>query len=258
MNVCDFSRSFVTFRIDLTKKQPRTVSQPPPFTLNNARLQLECRCRVTGPLAGDFVLSAACKAEQVNVAEDIWHQPAADMCMVASAEEFLVLKSWDRNNRGVMLSPPSLGPQPERQAGKNADAFDRLQIGVREVAGRLLETTAAVVEAGLAGRPIVAQTEFSLPNGSRVWLEYPVKTLNVSERENFYQTDTGPVLVPDPEAFDGTHAVSALRRAFIASNSRGCTELLVNVPTPVGEGISVNHYSRVLKVTAVNRMIEVE
>src|SRR5947207_10845472 len=90
-NVCDFAQSFVTFRIDLLKKQPRTVSQPPPFTLNNARLQLECRCRVTPPEAAsavEYVLSAACKAEQVNVKEDIWHQPAADMCIAASADEF--------------------------------------------------------------------------------------------------------------------------------------------------------------------------
>src|SRR4051794_1867159 len=108
MNVCDFPRSFVTLRIDLTKKQPRTVSQPPPFTLNNARLQLECRCRLTPPggAAVEYVLTSACKAEQVNVRENIWHEPAADMCLVASADEYLVVKSWDRNNRGVMHSPP--------------------------------------------------------------------------------------------------------------------------------------------------------
>src|SRR5262245_61856021 len=131
MTICDFSRSFVTFRIDLLKKAPITVSRTPPFTLNNARLEVECRCRLT-PTAGadrrpaDYVLSSLCQAEQVNVAENIWHDPPASMCIVVSADEFLVIKSWDRNNRGVMLDPPSLGPQPERQAGKVADAFDKL------------------------------------------------------------------------------------------------------------------------------------
>src|SRR5262249_23686702 len=159
-----------------------------------------------------------------NVREDIWHEPAADMCLAASAEEFLVLKSWDRNNRGVMLSPPSLGPQPERQAGKNADAFDNLRIDVRETRGRLLESPADVVATVLGNRPVVGQSEFTVAGGGRVLLEYPVKVVNVSEREEFYQVDTGPVLIPDPESFDGTHAISALRVAFIAHNSLGCTE----------------------------------
>jgi hypothetical protein len=254
--------SFVIFRIDLSRKRPTTVSQPPPFTLNNARAQLECRCRITPPgphpaSPVDYVLSSSCKAEQVNVKEDIWHQPAADMCLVASAEEFLVLKSWDRNNRDVLLSPPSLGVQPERQAGKNADAFDQLRLEVRELAARPLETTRAIIEAGLATQPLVAQTAFAAPDGTHVLLEYPVKVLNVSERDSYYQVDTGPVLVPDATAFDGRHAISCLRLAFVAHNSLGCTEFLVNAPTPLGSGISVNHYAQVLKVQASNRLFAI-
>jgi hypothetical protein len=85
-----------------------------------------------------------------------------------------------------------------------------------------------------------------------------VKVINASEREMFYQVDTGPVLVPDATAFDGTHRISELRLAFIAHNTLGCTELLLNVPTPIGRGISANHYSRSLAVDAVNRMIAVD
>jgi hypothetical protein len=262
MLVTDFARSFVRFRIDLKLTQPRTVSQPPPFTLNNARFPLECRCRITrgeGSTArsADYVLGTSCKAEQVHVRENIWHEPAADMCLVASSDEFLVIKSWDRNNRGVMLSPPTLGEQPERQAGKCADAFTDLRIDLRESPGQLLATTDEIVAAVLANRPLVSQTEFSTPDGTHALLEYPVKVINASEREMFYQVDTGPVLVPDATAFDGTHGITALRLAFIAHNSLGCTELLLNVPTPIGQGISVNHYSRTLKVAANNRIMAV-
>jgi len=91
-----------------------------------------------------------------------------------------------------------------------------------------------------------------------VWIEYPVKVVNASEREMFYQVDTGPVLVPDLEAFDGTHRISALRLAFMAHNTLGCTELLLNVPTKIGVGFSVNHYSKVMKVRATNRMLAVD
>ncbi len=269
VTVTDFYRSFVRFRIDLNITQPRTVSQPPPFTLNNARFPLECFCRVSASgamAAGDgqttaasaeYVLGASCKAEQVHVRQDIWHDPAADMCLAASQDEFLVIKSWDRNNRGVMLSPPTLGPQPERQAGKCRDAFTNLLIDRRETAGQLLTSTEEIVSAVLNNRPIVSQTEYVTAEGSQVFIEYPVKVINASEREMFYQVDTGPVLVPDRSAFDGVHAISEMRLAFIAHNTLGCTELLLNVPTPIGHELSVNHYSKVLKVKAVNRMIAV-
>ena len=261
--VTDFYRSFLRFRMDLKITSPRTISQPPPFTLNNARFPLDCVCRVTrveGSIAGtvEYALGASCKAEQVYVAENIWHDPPADMCLIASSDEYLVIKSWDKNNRGVMLSPPSLGPQPERQAGKCSDAFTEMQIDFQKVTGRLLTSTIEIVEAVLANRPLISQTDFALPDGQQVTIEYPVKVVNVSEREMFYQVDTGPVLVPDSTAFDGTHQISALRLAFIAHNTLGCTELLLNVPTPIGNGASVNHYSQVLKVSAVNRLIAVD
>lgn len=262
VSVIDFYRSFVRFRMDLLKTVPKTVSQQPPFTLNNSRFLLECRCRITAagrPAAEgvDYVLSRSCKAEQVNVAEDIWHEPAADMCLVASSEHFLVMKSWDRNNRGVMLNPPSLGAQPERQVGKNCECFTELRIDIHNVPGQLLRSTEEIVDAVLANRCLVSQTEFTMDDGSAVLIEYPVNCINASEREIFYQTDTGPVLIPDPGSFDGVSQISMLRSAFIAHNNLNCTELLVNFPTPVGQGISVNHYSRVLKLKAVNRMIAV-
>jgi hypothetical protein len=34
--------------------------------------------------------------------------------------------------------------------------------------------------------------------------------------------------------------------------------MLMNVPTTIGGGLSVNHYSRVVKVQATNRMLVVE
>ncbi len=263
MMVTDFFRSFLTFRMDLNITQPRTVSQPPPFTLNNARFPLECVCRVThGTAAGavtvEYAHGASCKAEQVHVPENIWHEPAADMCLIASCDEFLVIKSWDRNNRGVMLNPASLGPQPERQAGRCEDAFTELQIVRREIAGRLLTTTDEIVKAVIGNSPLVSQTEFTTPEGAHVWIEYPVKVVNASEREMFYQVDTGPILVPDPEAFDGTHRISAMRLAFMAHNTLGCTELLLNVPTKISEELSVNHFSKVMKVQATNRLIAVD
>lgn len=90
LRVTDFTRSFVRIRIDLKQIQPKTISQPPPFTLNNCRFPLECRCRVTrgeGTAARsvDYVFGASCKAEQVHVRENIWHEPAADWLATVEA-----------------------------------------------------------------------------------------------------------------------------------------------------------------------------
>lgn len=261
--VTDFHRSFLRFRIDLNITQPRTVSQPPPFTLNSARFPLESVLRLTQPpaLGGritQYVLGSSCKAEQVHVTENVWHEPAADMCLVASPEEFLVIKSWDRNNRGVMLSPPTLGEQPERQIGRCSDAFTALNLTHRFTDATLLSSTEEIVDAVLSDRPLVSQTEYQIENGMHVFLEYPVKVVNASEREMFYQVDTGPVLIPDVASFDGHHEISMLRQAFMAHNTLGCTEMLMNVPTDIGAGLSVNHYSKVVKVSATNRMFAVE
>jgi len=262
LTVTDFQRSFIRFTIDSLIKRPVTVSKPLPFTLNNSRFELESRCRISGPVTGnasrEYVLSVSCKTEQVNVGEDIWHDPNADMCLVASPEEFLIIKSWDRNHRGVMLDPPTLGEQPERHVGQVADAFSDLRIDVVPSTARLLANTKEIVDATLENQPLVSQTEYVLEDGTQVWLEYPLKLINASQRETFYQVDTGPILVPDISSYDGRNPISLLRKAFMAHNSLDCTELIVNVPTPIGSGLSVNHYSQVVKLKAHHRIFAID
>lgn len=45
--VLDFARSTMTFRIDIDKIPPRTLSHRPPYPMNNARVVLDCRCRIS-------------------------------------------------------------------------------------------------------------------------------------------------------------------------------------------------------------------
>lgn len=258
MQVCDFGRSFLTFRIDLEKKPPITMSHKPAVTLNNARIQLECRCRIAnvdGDQSTEYVLGASCKTEKVNVERDIWTQPNADFCPVVSQDRFLLIKRWDRCNKGVMLYPPSLGEQPQRQVGASTEAWESLRIDVYMTEGRVLQTTEQVLEAVLDNRPIVSQTEFDTSDGKRVLLEYPVKTINAGEREGFYQIDTGPVLLPDVSGDAGS--IDGLRLAFVAHNAPDWAEFVVNVPTPVSDGIEVHHYSRSVRLETTNRMIEI-
>jgi len=47
MKTIDFARSSLTFRIDTLKKPSQTVRHKPPFTLNDARIPIECRGEIT-------------------------------------------------------------------------------------------------------------------------------------------------------------------------------------------------------------------
>ena len=105
-------------------------------------------------------------------------------------------------------------------------------------------------------RPLAARTEFGEEEGYRVVLDYPVKTMNANERDWVYQTDTGPVILPDlSRPYD--NFIERFRMAFAAFNAPDWAEFIVQVPTPIAEGISVNHYSQTRRLKTKNTMIEV-
>lgn len=259
VRVTDFERSCLRFRIDTTKKAPKTVSRKLPMTLNNVRMLLDARVVITHKDSGrvhDYVLSSSCKAEQVWVERDVWHQPNADMCMLAGRDEFLVYKRWDKADKGVMLFPASLGAQPERQLGDPHETFDRFSINLVARPGRMLGTIDAILETLFAETPVVAQTEYETKQ-HRVLLEYPVRVVNFSERERYYQVDTGPILLPDLE-HEYKSLLESCRLAYVAHNSPGWAEFIVCVRTPVTDGVSVHHYSQSIRIDGTrNRMIAV-
>ena len=256
----DFARSCVRFRIDTTKKPPKTVSKKLPMTLNNVRMTLDARVVITHKPSGrvnDYVLSSSCKSEQVWVNRDVWHQPNADMCMLAGRGEFLVFKRWDKSDKGVMLFPATLGVQPERQLGSSDETFDRFSIDLSTRPGRVLENIASILETLFANTPVMSQTEYE-QGEFRVLLEYPVKTVNFSERERYYQVDTGPVLLPDLAAKTDS-LLERCRLAFVAHNVPEWAEFIVCVPTPLSETIKVHHYSEIVRIEGTrNRLVAME
>lgn len=254
MTAIDFSRSFLTFRIDLDKLPAATLTHRPPYALNNARIPLESVCRIRDLLTGaerEFVQGASCKTEQVGATRDIFLEPNADFVPIFSESEFLTIKTYARAGVRVPLVPVDLGFQEERQRGDVA-VFDKVRIDVHRVECDEVESPRAIVEAVLANRPMVARTEFSIGRYAAV-LEYPVKTVNANERDWIYQTDTGPVLFPDL-AREPKDLIAGLELAFCAFNAPGWIEFLVRAATPVAEGVDVYHYSRRVRVDAANRL----
>ncbi len=256
METLEFHRSFFTFRIDTLKKHPKTVSHKPPFTLNNARIPIDCRCRITEKSTEqtrEFFLGTNCKSERVGVERDIWTMPNADFVPVCSRTQWLVLKAFDNIGNGVMLYPPSLGKQPERQVIDVDETFDSLRIDLAETPGEVLETPEAIVEAVLANRPLNARTQIESDRYIAV-LDFPVKTINANERDMIYQPDTGPVLLPDLSR-EPDELIGGMNLAFVAFNTPTWIELIVRVPTTVTEDVSVHHYSKAVRLDSQNQIV---
>lgn len=256
MRTIDFSRSFLTFRIDSLKKPPTTASHKPVYTLNNARIPIECRCMITDKRSDekqDFVLGVDCKTERVGVDRDIWTEPNADFVPVMSQTRFLNIKTFDRAGKQVSLFPSSLGMQPERQIGDIQQAFDSVKIEVCECDGEILETNRDIVNAVLDNRVLVGRTVIWSETYSAL-IEYPMKTINANERDDIYQPDTGPVLFPDL-ACEFENLIGGLELAFLAYNTPNWVEFLVRVPTKVTDDVEVYHYSRTVRMDARNTII---
>ena len=257
MEAIDFSNSYLTWRTDWLKVPSKTTSNKPHFTLNNARIPIDCRCKITEKATGetrDFVLGVNCKTERVGAERDIWPDPNADFVPVFSQDQFLMIKTYDRVGTGVQRYPPTLGEQPERQVGRVEESFAGFRIDLVRRDGTLLEKTDQVVDAVLSNRQFVARSEYGNERYS-VILDYPVKTINANERDIFFQTDTGPVLIPDLNR-DPDDLIGGFELAFSAFNTPDWTEFIVRAPTPLTDEINVYHYSRPLRLDTRNQMIQ--
>lgn len=257
----DFSRSFITFGIDLEKKPPKTISAKPRYPSNFPRIVIEATCELinvkTNSPGTKYVLSASCKAE--NVAEDsgLWMTPNADVCFLVSQEEYLVFKSWAKNDTVVKLWPPEQGVQPERHSSSAADSWVSLKIDLFQTKGELLGSPDDVVDAAFDNRRLVARMEYD-EGDYHVKIEHPVKTINVNEKYHYFQTDTGPILLPDLSAErmrTSKRRIEILDLAFEAFNSPNWAEFVINVPTPVAPNVSVNHYSKFRRIDGMKNVI---
>ena len=259
MNTFDFNRSFFTFRIDTLVKPPLTVTHKPPFSLNNARIPIECRCVVTEKAtdqAQAFVLGASCKTERVGVEGDIWLEPNADFCPIFSDDRYLSLKTYSQVGTTMDLFPPGSGSQSDRQTGLIDDTYDSVKIDLAERDGELLESAREIVEAVLANQNLVARTELE-NDRYHALIEHPVKTINANERDWIYQTDTGPVLFPDLSV-EPDSILTSLELAYSAFNCPDWIEFIVRRSTPTTSDINVYHYSDAVRCDSRNQMLRID
>ncbi|MBT3345390.1 MAG: hypothetical protein HN404_20505 [Gemmatimonadetes bacterium] len=249
----DFARSFLWWQIDTDKLPPGTITVPPPFAYNNARMPLDCLCTVKdGARQRQFGLGASCKTEAVGAERDIWPQPNSDFKQVLSDDgESIGVKTYEIAGKQIPFHPPELGMQPERQVCRTADVYQSARIDITRVPADSLDR-AGSAQAALDNRIMTARTTYQ-DGPYEIILDYPVKTMNANERDGFSQPDTGPVLVVDAgHAFEDL--IQGLQLAYIAFNRDSWAELLIREPVEVAPGVSVYHYHRSRRIDAHNEL----
>ncbi len=237
----DYSRSYVTFVIEGRG--------------NLARLQVESRCLLydaDGKLLEEFFQYASCKSEDTHGSAVLFYDPNYDFSGVFSKEAYVIYRA---------RAPKDDRPYHER--GRVADRFEDLLFQIEEAGEvRALDTTEQIVEATLAGHPLVGRTEIRGGDEIRAVIEYPVKTMNVNDQKQMYQVDTGPLAFPDFDVLnEGVGWVDTIELAYVAYNKPDEAYFVIQRQSPVdpasGPGPKVCHYSDIRRFDAKNSLMAV-
>ena len=197
---------------------------------NIARIQLDAACTLYDERAATsetFYLIAPCRAERMYVDTPLFLMPNYEFAAIWGQDAFVLIRThWS-------------SARDNREHGFNRVRWADVHLDVRPLAAtRLLTDAAAIVEATLANRPLVARTElWDEAHSKRARLEYPVKTMNLMKDPPRFQVDTGPLILPD-FASGAPHAVERFDLAHVVYNAFDKAEFILRRPTPIAEGAS--------------------
>lgn len=221
---------------------------------NRVRFWVESRTRILTPDSRDpidYYQCGSCKSENTFAPKDLFHKDNYDFLPIFGPVDGVIFR------RKAGLNPNY------RQIRKAAEMWEgQVYKLVRPRAVRLLRSNREIREATDSGVPIVAQTEISDPRTRlRAILEFPVKTMNIHDKRDLYQVDSGPVAFADLSRRYATPAES-LSLAYVAFNAPASADFVIEAPTPVTEGgrelTRVFHYSRLQSLPTVNRLFAFE
>ncbi len=247
---CNFQASFMTWDYP---PPAYTEKHDIPFG-NIARIQLDAMIDVIDDSGGGrerFVLIQPCRTERVYKEDRLFQIPSAEYRVIYSLEQ----------HRSVGKAMTYGGRRPVGRLVK--DTYRSLVIDVVTFPDtRVLRTPAEVNDATAANHPLVGRTEIKDPQlPLRYVIEYPIKTMNIMPKDNSYQIDTGPLLVPDFD-LDQASAIDRLEMAHVAFNHKApdLAEFILRQPTPVldddgRELCRVLHYSKVRVHAARNTLL---
>lgn len=256
MELIDYSRSFAinTSAVDGAEN-------------NTCRTQLLARCCFTDSdgVERNYFLGKECIGEYVYK-EKIAQIPTAEVCIIFSENDSSLLKKFvDHKNDVVQTGEMTV---PRKCFDGSYANWTALRFHFTPKTARLLSSpdlyaeasahAEAIIEATLAGEPLVARTTIETPDDGNVLLEYPIPYMNVHPPENRYQVDVGPILFLDPQPESG-HTVERFHLAYIMYNEPDRAEFAFRVPTRVGDGVGETlHYADVVTMDATHQIFALE
>jgi hypothetical protein len=237
MDVVDFDHSYMTF---FGRDQG-----------NIARIRLDAACTLVDGRSGEsraFYLIAPCRSERMYLDSQLFQMPNYEFCGIFAADECLIIRTHWNSERD------------NREYGRNTERFARVELDIRTHAmARALADDRAIYQATLANEPLVAWTElFDEASGTRVTIEYPMKTINVLPAGQRFQVDTGPLLLPD-FASDAARPIERFDLAHVVYHRLDQTEFVVRRPVAVAgaTGPAVTDYSVIRTYPARNTIFSV-
>lgn len=217
---------------------------------NAVRFWVESRTRIIDDKTGkheDYYQCGACKSENTFAPKNLFITDNYDFTPIFGPEYTVLFR------RKASLNPNYMDVK------KTSDAWGGLIYRTRDArSAELLVSNEKIRSATHAGWPLVAQTEISnAQTGLRAIIEYPVKTMNIEDRKNIYQVDTGPVAYPDLSR-RRDRWIDSISLAYVAFNVPGFADFVIEAETPVTEGgrevAKIRHYSRLVTHDAKNRL----
>ena len=234
--ITDYGNSYVTWTSMFNTDDTRKPGHMP--WDNTVRILLDSRCWITDETGDtrEYNLISPCRTEWMYRDDVLWQQPNYEFAGICSATEWMAghIRAGQTNEYGGDW----------RVARPIAGRFRDFRTMVRHY-GNVAELAddEQVVEATMAGHPIVARTQvWSADEKTRAVIEYPIKTMNLQLERKRMQVDTGPLIYPDLDAAADSE-IEKLHFAFVCFNVDDVAEFVLRGPTPViSDGEQVGTY----------------
>lgn len=222
---------------------------------NSVRMWIESRTIIYDLRSGsvnEYYQCGSCKSEDTFATENLFYKDNYDFLPVFGKDKGLVFRRHSSERERPYRTVAPL----ETMFGKDPIIHLPHPASITE-----LDTWNKIQNASVAAIPIVTHTEINNDElGLRAVIECPCKTLNINNARQLYQTDNGPLLLPDITK-RYKEQLDCLRLAFIAFNVPEFADFVVEVPTPVvvdGRKVAtVYHYSELLTLTTKNKLYAV-
>ena len=114
-----------------------------------------------------------------------------------------------------------------------------------------------VADAILGTQPIISHLEYS-DGEFDVSIDQPVKTINLAERDQLFQTDTGPIILPDLSAqrlAQAEQEIDVFDLAYSAWSEPDWADFIIRSPLKLDEEISVNHFTETRHISPTRNML---